>query len=317
MAFRFRRARPRADTAGRDADHELSAEIDVLERIRARYPQGTRLHFAAPTRCPRCAEYGLVDEVDLVAGRAENRCLECGCEWVVTVRALLAVEGRRRLRAAGVVTSSSLAALRNRRALEARLAPAAHLEGIRFARGAGGEVERRKVRASTRPLPPPGGTARRVAAPGAPTLGDTPGLPLRVLLVEADPDDVRVVRSLCDPAGPAVIDLRTATTRAAGEVAALASQPDLVLLDLGLPDSRGVATLTHWHERVGESPVLVVSGGSESEVVARRVELNVAGVVAKAALAHYLERGDEGASAFVQLLRSSSGISVSAGSSSR
>jgi CheY-like chemotaxis protein len=301
MAFRFKRAHDRAGISEVATDQVLAAEIDVVERVRARYPQGTRLSFGAPTKCPRCSEYGLVEDVQLIAGRAANRCLRCDSAWTITVRALLAVDRRRPLRVAG--WSTSLAALRRRRALEARLAPAPDLEGVRFSRSGGGTVVRAPVSAATRPLRPSPRTDRPPTAEGAPHW-KAPPLPLRVLLVEDDPDEVQTVRSLIEPAAGA-IDLRTATTRAAGEVVARVSPPDLVLLDLSLPDSHGMATLTYWHEWAGDAPVLVVSGEYESELADRSEELGVT-VVDKAALARYLEQGAEGTTAFLDLLGASS-----------
>jgi CheY-like chemotaxis protein len=297
MALRFRRAHDGGETP-HGSNGQLADELDVVERVRSKYPPGSRLHFGAPTRCPRCSEYGLVDDVDLIAGTSANHCLKCGTEWTISVRALVAMDSRRTRRA--VTSSGTLADLRRRRKVESRLAPDPAQEGVRFTREADGEVVRRPVSAATRPLSSPADEAH----------WEPPPLPLRVLLVEDDPDDIELVRQLVEPAGPDVIDLRTATTRAAGEVAARTSQPDIVLLDLGLPDSHGVDTLTEWRQRVGETPVLVVCGGYEAEVVDRGQELGVAGVLDKAALARYLEQGEAGTTAFLDLLGNSSGTSA-------
>src|SRR5688500_2972591 len=94
MAFGYRRT-DHADPFDVGTDEALAAEIDVVERVRARYPAGTRLNFGAPTRCPRCGDFGLVDEVDLIAGSSSHQCHSCGCGWTITVRALLALDGRR------------------------------------------------------------------------------------------------------------------------------------------------------------------------------------------------------------------------------
>jgi CheY-like chemotaxis protein len=297
MAFGFRWS-DELDPFGAGADEELAAEIDVVERVRARYPAGTRLNFGAPTRCPRCGDFGLVDEVDLVIGRSSHRCHECGCAWVISVRALLAVDGRRS--AAGRGPRAWLAELASRRSADDVLSAPADLTGVRFTRAADGEVHRERVADAGAPLPPP-------PEPGddGPDHWVAPVLPLRVLLVEDDPAHVETVRSLLEPAGP-VIDLRTATTRSAGEVAARVSEPDVVLLDLGLPESRGDATLAAWRQASsqGGPPVLVVS--SPEAALDLALPPGVAGVVDKADLARMLDRGAEGSTAFLDLLGGSS-----------
>ena len=67
----------------------LTDEVVAVERVMARYPEGRELAFGAPTRCPECGEWGLVDEVR--GGVAANHCYRCGEEWIITVRALRAV----------------------------------------------------------------------------------------------------------------------------------------------------------------------------------------------------------------------------------
>jgi CheY-like chemotaxis protein len=279
--------------AGDDA--ELAAEIDVAQRVRGRYPAGARLNFGAPTRCPRCGEFGLVDEVDLTGGRSRNHCHGCDHVWAITVRALLALDGRGSRPTRG--PRAWLAELTRRRSAAGGLAPAPDLAGIRFTRSDDGEVHREVVAEATAPLPPP-----PVSGAGdGPDHWVAPVLPLRVLLVEDDPGHVQTIRSLVGPSGPSAVDLRTATTRTAGEVAARVSEPDLVLLDLGLPDSRGAATLAAWQRRhAGGPPVIVV----HDEPVDPGVELGpgVAGVVDRAELRELLDRGEQGRTAFLDLL---------------
>jgi CheY-like chemotaxis protein len=313
MAFGLR-GRPgwpeRANRAG-DGDEALAAEIDVVERVRGRYPRKVRINFGAPTRCPRCAEYGLVDRVDLVAGDSDHRCLECGNTWSISVRALLAADGRATVegltadrRGGGANASAAWRAeLARRRLVVDGLAATDDLPGVRYSLAADGEVVSEPVTGATRPLPAP---------PTSPEGDDGPDhwiapvLPLRVLLVEDDPDHVRTVRSLVEPGGG--VDLRTATTRAAGEVCARVSQPDLVLLDLGLPDSRGAETLAGWQEHGGDAPVLVVRDDdtSISDAGGADATPGVAGVVDRAELSRLLALGDEGRTAFLDILGHSS-----------
>jgi len=72
------------------ATTSITDEIRTVERVMARYPGRRPLTFGAPTRCPSCGEWGLVDDVRGLA--AHNHCYFCAVEWVITVRALRAVE---------------------------------------------------------------------------------------------------------------------------------------------------------------------------------------------------------------------------------
>ncbi|MET3961828.1 two-component system KDP operon response regulator KdpE [Marmoricola sp. OAE513] len=81
-----------------------------------------------------------------------------------------------------------------------------------------------------------------------------------VLLVEDDP---QILRTLAITLRARRYDVHTATTGATALAAAAAHPPDLVILDLGLPDMDGtavVAGLRGWTS----VPVLVLSGRSDS-----------------------------------------------------
>jgi CheY-like chemotaxis protein len=301
----------------RAAAEDIASEVDIVRRVQDRYKAGARLNFGAPTRCPECGDFGLVEQVDVRGGRADNRCPRCGTTWVITVRALLAVErddsasGKRAAFGANLAADVAESRARRREQLEADLSRSGDLGGVRFRRSPGGLVMRESVTLSLRKPDASGDgpgeepearpTAVPVPVPAAGRMG-----PLRVLLVEDNPDDVALVRTLLEPAGPDVIDLRTADSRAAGEAEARADVPDLVLLDLGLPDSRGVATLNSWRAHVQGTPVLVISGDAGIEVLRQGRELGVIGVLDKSQLADMLARGDEGTADFVELLGASS-----------
>lgn len=63
----------------------LVAELEVIEHIRK---VGGTVHFGAPTRCPHCNAYGMVDHVDQVGGTVDNHCPSCTTTWQVTRRAI-------------------------------------------------------------------------------------------------------------------------------------------------------------------------------------------------------------------------------------
>ena len=63
-------------------------DVATVEAILAR---GGDIAFGAPTRCPRCGNFGSVERADSV--RSEHRCPVCDHEWRV-VRAALKVARR-------------------------------------------------------------------------------------------------------------------------------------------------------------------------------------------------------------------------------
>lgn len=286
----FRRKRDDSDDPA-----ALDAEVDTVLRVLANYPPGAVLSFGAPVRCPLCSNFGLVEEVDRVAGRTFNRCPSCTNTWVMSVRAMRAA---RPLVDRATTVEPRLADVpmptlpRSRH--HAEVAPGAELPaGVLFSRTPSGTVERQAVSSFNRPILTPATAESGLFVPRTE--------PMRILLVEDDPDDIDVVRAILEPVS-AGIDLRTARTRAAGEEASLADAPDLVLLDLGLPDSHGMATVTRWHYNAGEAPVLVVSGGYAAEIADRGRELGISGFLDKAELADLLAAGDEGSNEFLERL---------------
>ena len=66
-------------------DNEVETVIQIMERTPGHRPP----IVGAPTRCPDCGEWGLVDHSDPHA--SANHCYLCGNEWIVTRRAVAAV----------------------------------------------------------------------------------------------------------------------------------------------------------------------------------------------------------------------------------
>ncbi len=91
---------------------------------------------------------------------------------------------------------------------------------------------------------------------------------IRVLLVEDNAGDARLVREhLRDADGgqPFALDSFPTLAEAVGSLAR--SRPDIVLLDLSLPDSFGLETLARWQLTAPELPVIVLTG-SDDEALA-------------------------------------------------
>ena len=93
--------------------------------------------------------------------------------------------------------------------------------------------------------------------------------PIRLLLVEDNPGDARLVQEhLADVEGGRFLTLDDAPSLAAAVAKVRAGlHPDIVLLDLSLPDSFGLETLARWQAEAPALPVIVLTG-SDDEALA-------------------------------------------------
>ncbi len=91
--------------------------------------------------------------------------------------------------------------------------------------------------------------------------------PLRVLLIEDNPGDVRLIKEMLVEAGKTNISIESADTLSAGLDLLTTGDFDAALLDLGLPDSQGLATLGKVYVRAPGIPIVVLTG-QEDEAVA-------------------------------------------------
>ena len=94
---------------------------------------------------------------------------------------------------------------------------------------------------------------------------------IRVLLIEDNPADARLVREALKGLGRPPFVIVVADRLAAGLTALENGGFDVALVDLSLPDSRGLQTFLDVRERARSIPVLVLSGLEDSEVAARAV----------------------------------------------
>ena len=84
--------------------------------------------------------------------------------------------------------------------------------------------------------------------------------PIRALLIEDDPDDVLLLKTSLAKAKVDQIKLGHADRLSSGLIQLAEQDYDVILLDLNLPDSRGLETLTTIIERFPKMPVVVLSG---------------------------------------------------------
>ena len=91
---------------------------------------------------------------------------------------------------------------------------------------------------------------------------------IRVLLVEDNAGDARLVREhLADAPGAQGFVLENSPTLTLAAAAYAQTPPDVVLLDLSLPDSFGLETLARWQALAPALPVIVLTG-SDDEAMA-------------------------------------------------
>jgi PAS domain S-box-containing protein len=85
-------------------------------------------------------------------------------------------------------------------------------------------------------------------------------LPIRVLLVEDDPGDARLIREMLADAKDGVFRLDWVDRLTAGLERLSAQAFSVLLLDLSLPDSQGLATFESANSRAPQTPIIVLTG---------------------------------------------------------
>jgi phosphoserine phosphatase RsbU/P len=98
------------------------------------------------------------------------------------------------------------------------------------------------------------------------------GTRIKILLVEDDPDDVWVMRNLLgdrweEPFELVQVELLSAAIERCAE-----DRFDVILLDLSLPDSRGLETFFAMHAHAGNVPIVVLSSYSDQTSAVKAVQ---------------------------------------------
>ena len=83
---------------------------------------------------------------------------------------------------------------------------------------------------------------------------------IKVLLIEDNQGDVRLIWEILSEVRNSPFYLEVAATLLGGLQSLEKAKPDIVLLDLTLPDSNGIYTLNRVKDKVKEIPVLVLTG---------------------------------------------------------
>lgn len=89
---------------------------------------------------------------------------------------------------------------------------------------------------------------------------------LKVLLVEDNLPDARYLEEMIRDSSFSGISIKTVGRLAEGFEALGEFKPDVVLLDLSLPDSQGLETFDNLHQASPETPMLVLTGNDDEEL---------------------------------------------------
>src|SRR5438876_4254309 len=89
---------------------------------------------------------------------------------------------------------------------------------------------------------------------------------MRALVIEDEPTMARLLRRLLEEAGFAV---DCADTDASARVLAMVNSYDAILLDLVLPDGRGIPLVQWLRREVRDTPVVVLTGNTERPTLVR------------------------------------------------
>ncbi len=96
----------------------------------------------------------------------------------------------------------------------------------------------------------------------------------RVLLIEDNPGDIFLLREMVNEEAHEGFHIEAEARNLADGIARLnAGEADVVLLDLSLPDSRGLDTFTTAHRAAPDVPIIVLSGVDDEELALQTVQL--------------------------------------------
>ena len=94
---------------------------------------------------------------------------------------------------------------------------------------------------------------------------------LRILFVEDNPADIDLIREMLPETGPAGFRLESVTRLSEAFSRLEGRDIDLVLLDLGLPDSHGLQTFHKLRKAVPDIPIVVLTGNKDQEMASAAV----------------------------------------------
>jgi len=118
----------------------------------------------------------------------------------------------------------------------------------------------------------------------------TDNKPIVALLVEDNPGDATLIRTMLR-SKDGIFQLRHVTSLSKGLEQLQQGDIDVVLLDLDLPDSKGLETLLRAHAKAPHTPIIVITGLAEKEVAVRALNQGARDFFAKEFLEQQLLTG--------------------------
>ena len=110
-----------------------------------------------------------------------------------------------------------------------------------------------------------------------------PGTPMKILLIEDNPGDARLIREMLADAGGQGFAIEWLSRLADGLNRLDQGEIDLVLLDLGLPDSRGLDTFIKAQAQAPQVPFVILTGLADETLALSAVRLGAQDYLVKGA----------------------------------
>jgi PAS domain S-box-containing protein len=112
--------------------------------------------------------------------------------------------------------------------------------------------------------------------------------PTRILLIEDNPGDIRLIREMLVEARDATFHLQVAEWLSGGLAYLAERSVDLILLDLGLPDSSGLETFRRVYAQASGVPIVVLSVSDDDELALQAVQAGAQDYLVKGHVDSYL-----------------------------
>jgi two-component sensor histidine kinase/DNA-binding response OmpR family regulator len=119
-------------------------------------------------------------------------------------------------------------------------------------------------------------------------------MPIRTLLVEDSPADARMIQELLRQNGRRQVVVRRADRVATALESLHMDPPDLLIVDLSLPDSKGLATFRRIHAHAAAVPIIVLTGLDDIDLALEAIAEGAA---------DYLLKGDLSGGLLMRVMR--------------
>jgi DNA-binding response OmpR family regulator len=117
---------------------------------------------------------------------------------------------------------------------------------------------------------------------------------VKALLIEDSPEDARLIREMLNEVVDGQFELESAEELSAGLERMAGGGIDVVLLDLSLPDSRGLDTFIRVHGQAPDMPFVLLTGLDDEALAVRAVKMGAQ---------DYLVKGRVGGNLLVRSMR--------------